>query len=332
MRRTLLLPLLLLASCGGDDPPAPAAAPPPPFPPRAAEPATAPAPARTPGGKIVEVGAGPEGVVFDTESGLAAVGVRDPSQLVLVDGASGTVRERVDLPAPPRHLSLQRAGGPVLVPAEEADQLVSVALPGGAARVLPAGDNPHDVTALGDRIYVGDEFGSTVTVLEGGRVVETVPVDVQPGGMVAAGDQIGIVSVRAYTLELLDPETLRLGGSQNAGRGPTHAVADDEGRVYVTDTRGDALVVFETRPRVKAIARVPLPGSPYGIAIDRRAAKVWVTLVGRNEVTAVSVGAKPRRGATLPTVRQPNSIAVDERSGRLFIASRTDGTLQLLDP
>jgi hypothetical protein len=31
-------------------------------------------------------------------------------------------------------------------------------------------------------------------------------------------------------------------------------------------------------------------------------------------------------------VRQPNSVAVDPDSGRVFVASRRDGTLQLLDP
>ena len=331
MRRPLVLPLLLLAACGAGEAPPRAAAPQPPYPPKAAEPA--PSPERVePEGRVVRVGPGPEGVAFDPRSGLVAVGTRDPAELVLLDGATGEERRRVALPSGPRHLQLARPGGPVLVPAEETDELVEVSLPGGGTRVTRVGDNPHDAAALGDRVYVGDEFGSTVTVVEDGRVVAQRPVDVQPGGVVAVGDQVGLISVRAYTIELLDPRTLRGGGSQSAGLGPTHAVADDAGRVYVTDTRGDALIVFETRPRLKWVARVPLPGSPYGIAVDRRRGAVWVTLVGRNEVTEVRVGARPRRARTLPTVRQPNAIAVDERSGRLFIASRADGTLQLLDP
>jgi DNA-binding beta-propeller fold protein YncE len=35
---------------------------------------------------------------------------------------------------------------------------------------------------------------------------------------------------------------------------------------------------------------------------------------------------------TFPTVRQPNSVAVDPRTGRVFVASRKDGVLQLFDP
>ncbi len=33
-----------------------------------------------------------------------------------------------------------------------------------------------------------------------------------------------------------------------------------------------------------------------------------------------------------PAVRQPNSVAVDRTTGRVFVASRSDGTLQLFDP
>jgi len=36
--------------------------------------------------------------------------------------------------------------------------------------------------------------------------------------------------------------------------------------------------------------------------------------------------------ATFPAVRQPNTVAVDSATGRVFVASRTDGTVQLIDP
>jgi DNA-binding beta-propeller fold protein YncE len=35
---------------------------------------------------------------------------------------------------------------------------------------------------------------------------------------------------------------------------------------------------------------------------------------------------------TFPTVRQPNSVAVDPTTGRVFVASRRTGTVQLFDP
>lgn len=336
MRRLLpvLTALLVLAvvpaACGddeGDRSPGPL-----PYPPQAAEPAASPEVGDTPPGRIVEVGTEPEGVAFDPRTGLVAVGTREPSELVLVDGVSGEIRERVRIPSAPRHLALARPGGPVLVPAEDADRIVEVSLPEGDTSATKVGDNPHDVAFLDGRIYVGDEFSSTLSVVEEDRLVRQVPVDVQPGGVVGLDDEVGLVSVRAYTVELFSPNGLRAQGSQNAGLGPTHVVRDDEGRLYITDTRGDAVVVFETQPRLRFVGRLKLPGSPYGIAVDRERGRVWVTLTARNEVVELAAADQPEVLRTFSTVRQPNTLAVTPGSSRLFIASRTDGTLQLLDP
>ena len=344
MRRALLLLALLVLpvgflACGeeeeeeGGGESAGAAASSLPYPPQAAEPAASPAVEETPPGRIVEVGNGPEGVAFDSRSGLVAVGTREPGELVLVDGASGEIRKRVRIPSAPRHLDVARPGGPVLVPAEDADALVEVSLPEGDTRVTEVGENPHDVAFLDDRIYVGDEFSSTLSVVEDGRLVRQVPVDVQPGGVMEIDDEIAIVSVRAYTLELFSLEDdLQAQGSQNAGLGPTHVVRDAENRLYIADTRGDAISVFQTEPRLKFVGRLELPGAPYGIAIDRERGRVWVTLTARNEVVELNAADQPEVLRRFPTVRQPNTLAVSPGGNRLFIASRTDGTLQLLDP
>ena len=320
--------VLALAGCGGGDAPA---GPAPVYPPRAAEPATSPKPAEAPAGRVVRVGAKPEGAVFDGESGLVAVGVNDPDALVLLD-RDGRERARVPLPGPPRHLQLAAPGGPVLVPSEPTDELVEVTLPNGRKRVTVVGDQPHDATAAGGRVFVADEFGSSITLVEDGRRVRDVPVDAQPGGIAAVGDQVAIISVLGYTIELFDQRTLEGGGSRNAGLGPTHAVHDAAGRVYITDTRGDAVIVYQTRPRLKWVGRIELPGSPYGIAADPAGDRVWVTLTGRNQLVELRGGDQPERLRTFPTVRQPNSVAVEPGSGRVFVASRTDGTLQLVDP
>jgi len=325
-----LLGVVAFGCGGGDDAAEPAAGPV--YPPRAAEPATAPQPSEEPAGSVVEVGGRPEGVVYDAETGLVAVGITEPPQLALVDGRDGRVVRRVPLPAAPRHLQLAAPGGPVLVPAEESDQLVEVDLPGGQTRATAVGDQPHDAAALGDRYYVADEFSSSVTAVEDGRVVGESTVDAQPGGIVATGDKVALISVLAFTIELFDPRTLAGEGSRNAGLGPTHAVADGDGRIYITDTRGNAVIVYATRPRLKWVGRLELPGSPYGITVDEADRRVWVTLTGRNEVVGLQGGDQPSELQRLPTVRQPNTVAVDPESGRVFVASRSDGTLQLIDP
>jgi DNA-binding beta-propeller fold protein YncE len=311
--------------------------------PRAAEPDSSPPLEVRPAGRVVPVGNRPEGVVADPLTGLVAVGLREPGRvngaggaepgaLALVDGATGAPARRVPLPAAPRHHAL--APGEVLVPAEDADALVRVALPGGRVTTARTGREPHDAAAAGGRVFVGDEFAHTVTVLEGDRTVARLPVALQPGGLTPLdrGRQVAVVSVRERVVETFDVETGERTGRAPAGVGPTHAVSDDGDYLFVADTAGGAILVYHVRPRLELIRRYPLPDSPYGMAIDNRRHRMYVTQTGRNLLWELNVGGRLRRLATYPTPRQPNSVAVDERTGRVFVTGKVDGVLQLLDP
>ena len=58
-----------------------------------------------------------------------------------------------------------------------------------------------------------------------------------------------------------------------------------------------------------------------------------VTLTATNEVAGVDLGDPvPRVVARLPTVRQPDAVAVDPGTGRVFVASPALAKLQLVDP
>lgn len=334
LRRLLAVSIVVavgLGGCGNSAAPTRSAAPRPPYPPTAAEPVTSPAPEAEPAGRVVRVGGRPEGVAVDPATGLAAVATERPEGVALVDARTGAVRRRVHLPGTARHIQLARAGGPFLVPLEDANALAEVDPRTGRVVMHPAGDHPHDAAWLGGRIYAGDEFGSTLSELRAAKP-RTAPVDAQPGGVAAVGGKLAVISVRAYTVELYDPRTLRGEGSQSVGLGPSHVVADAGGRLYITDTRGGALTVFATRPRLKWLARVALPGSPYGLAVDRRRNRVWVTLTARNQLVEIAAGDRPRELGRRPTVRQANTLAVDPRTGGVLLASRTDGTLELVDP
>jgi DNA-binding beta-propeller fold protein YncE len=308
-----------LASCGGSSdelPPAP-------------EPAVSPPLTERPEGRVVKVGHKPEGLAFDERTGLLAVGLANPDRLALVDGRSGRVLRRVRLPESPRHLRLAGPGGPVLVPAEHSDELVQVSLPDGGIRRTRVGDFPHDAAAAGDRVFVGDELGDSLSVVEGGRRVRVLDAPVQPGGVVVTRDErhVGVVGVRERALEVFETRTLESLGRVDVGIGPTHVVAG-RGRFFVVDTRGGALIELRLDP-LRFHRRVFLRGAPYGIAHDRRLGRFWVTLTERNEVALLT---PTRAERTYPTVRQPNSVAVDERSGRVFVAGRRDGVLQFFDP
>jgi DNA-binding beta-propeller fold protein YncE len=303
----------------------------------APEPAVSPPLQEKPEGEVIQLRSGPEGVVADSETGIVAVGLRNPDQLALVDGDSGRVIRTVKLSGSPRHLGIAAPGGPVLVPAEPSDSLVQVGLPEGKViDETPVGNFPHNAAASSDgRIFVVNEAASTASVVENGEVVETIKTPLNPGGVaVTKSGLVGIIGVKGLALEVYEADTLDSVDIIDAGKGPTHVEAGPGDRFYIADTRGDALLLYETHPELDQAARVPLPGgSPYGIAVDLRRDQLWVTLTAENRLVQFDLeNGVPRKVADYATVRQPNSVTVDPANGRVFVAGRTEEVLQLLDP
>jgi DNA-binding beta-propeller fold protein YncE len=300
--------------------------------PAAAEPAVAPAPAQRPAGRSVRVGTLPEGIVVAPRTAEVVVAVRDPAQLVVIAARNGRVLQRVSIPAPPRHLELAGPGGSVLVPAEPIDRLLELSLPSGRVRTIAVGAHPHDAAAAAGRVFVGNEFGRSVSVIAGTRVIGRIGGFAQPGGLAAVGADVAVVDVRANTVTLIDPRRLRVIGRAAAGEGPTHVVSDGE-ELIVVDTRGGAILTYATRPALRLISRTALPGTPYGVAIDEMRQRLWVTLTRSGRLVELAIdGSSLRTIGSYPTARQPNTVAIDPRDGRVFVADAGSGTVQLIDP
>jgi hypothetical protein len=167
-----------------------------------------------------------------------------------------------------------------------------------------------------------------------GRIAKA---DAQPRGRQGSdrtrldrGRQVAVVSGRERVVEVFDVATGARTGRAPAGVGPTHVVSDGGGYLFVTDTAGGALLVYHVRPRLELIRRYPLPGSPYGIAIDNRRHRMFVVQTASNQLTELVVGGRPSLVRRYATPRQPNAVAVDERTGR--VAVHGEGVVQLLDP
>lgn len=339
---SLLVLALAVVACGSeqDNPPA-------------AEPADSPPAAAKPAGNVLELGGEAEGVAVDPADGLAAVAFRDPDELRILDLERERAVSRIPLPGPARHLEMAQDGTTVLVPIEYTDELARFDLAPIAARgsgpedgsggsgtrnAIGTGDFPHDaVEAANGTIFVGDEGADTVTVIRDGKVSGSIDVPEQPGGVATSGDVLAVVSVAAREISFYDTTTLERLAVLDAGAGPSHVVAGDDGLFYVADTGGDAILVYDATPtgggEPRFLDRANVPGSPYGLAIDNEHGRLYVTQTARNRLAALELtGAAPRAVGSYPTVRQPNSAGVDERSGEVIVAGRTGGEVQILDP
>jgi DNA-binding beta-propeller fold protein YncE len=280
---------------------------------------------------VIRVGALADAVLADPNAHTFAVAVHDPSRLILVRAPTSRIQERVAIPT-----GRIRPGAPppapavFLVPAEAGRR---------ALAIQPALRTPAQQRPQGAALVLGRTFAAragTVAVLDRGRPVATVPAATQPGGLVAADfdRRLAVVAVRERTLSLYDPRTLRRLAQLPAGAGPTNVVAGGD-RVYVADTRGDAILVYATdagRRPLTRVARLPLPrgSSPYGLALDPVRGRLWVTLTALNQVVALPIDGRATPLVVLPTVQQPDAVAVDSALGTVAVTGRAAGLLQLI--
>jgi DNA-binding beta-propeller fold protein YncE len=138
----------------------------------------------------------PEGIAVDPSTGLIAVGLGSPASVALLDRA-GRLITTVPLPSPARHLRFAAPGGPLVAPAEKAGRVVLVSVPDGTIETsIPVGRQPHDAAAVGSRIFVGNEFSDSTSVIEGGRVSHTLRTPGQPGGLGSSSGEVAVIGVR----------------------------------------------------------------------------------------------------------------------------------------
>ena len=142
------------------------------------------------------LGVGVEGMIFHERSDSVAAAVREPYRLAFVDSEKLFITRQYPIPNPARHLGLSPDGNRVVVPAESANEVFEI--PNGPGRVtrVATGEHPHDAVSAAGKVFVADEFGDTVSVIEGERVTATLPAPEQPGGIGAVEDRyVAVVTV-----------------------------------------------------------------------------------------------------------------------------------------
>lgn len=301
----------------------------------AAAPAVAPATTAAPAGTVVAVPGLAGGMVADERTGLVVVGTAGPPRLAFVDGRTGAVTRSVPLQGTPGQLGLAAAGGPVLVPTRSVDGLVQIALPtGDLVSRTTVGRSPTAATAAANgMIAVANSTGGTVSVVDSERQAAKLGGFARPSVVAASGNQFAVLDAGTATVAVYDAASRRKLASLPAGVGPTSLITDRHQRLLVVDTAGGRLLTYDLTGTPTPKAQQELAGAPYGVAYDATRDRAWVTLTATNEVVAVDLtGPSPRVVSRLPTIRQPDLVAVNAGTGRVFVASPTLGQLEMIDP
>lgn len=266
----------------------------------------------------------------------------DPASRILAVAAGNAVLlyRLDDITAAPVQVSVDRSverlsavDGELLASIPARGEVVRIALPGGQAGTFGVAGQPADALASGAETLVAVRDRKAIDVLEGGKVVKTITGGLYSADeLVHAGNATVVLDRLRTAVFAVDVPGTAIGEGLRAGDGATNAVADSYGRVLVTDTRGGALLAFSTGPLLLR-QLYPVPGGIYGIAYDATRGLAWVTLTERNEVVGFDVrGGEPVEKYRFPTVRQPNSISVDERTSRVFVGSASGEGIQVIQP
>jgi hypothetical protein len=283
-------------------------------------------------GRLIPVPSAVTALISDQTTRTLAVALANPPSLLLYNlDALDTPPRTIPLAGAVEHLTASPGQLIASIPAKA--QLAEVSLPSGDVTTVAVDGQPASARADGGQTLVAVRDRKAVEVLDGDKIVKTITGSLYSADdVLTSGGSTVVLDKLRTALFRVDVSGGTIGEGLRAGDGATNAVADSYGRVLVTDTRAGALLAFSTNPLILR-QRYPVPGGIYGIAYDAKRSLAWVTLTERNEVVGYDIrGGEPVEKYRFPTVRQPNSVTVDEQTGRVVVGSAAGEGMQVITP
>lgn len=320
-----VLGIVAAAGCSSDalDAPPPTIVP--------AEAAVSPPVTGTPAGAVRPLDGHAQAAVFDAATRSLVVLSPAPAGQSTVTVLTGTATPR-PVPLPSAATAIAGDGeGAVYLSTRGGYFRVDIA-DGSTTRMDVEGRQDTDFTAIArrsdGRLVLGSVDGTVYTLDSDTTVGAEVKAFARVDSIVTQGD-VAVVLDRAQTsVTALDPSGTKVGQALRAGEGATTIAADPQGRVLATDTRGGALLVFSIDPLILR-QRYPVPDAPYGVTGSPQ--WTWVSQTAANTVIGYDLATGiPVEKVRYRTVRQPDSLAFDDRTGTLYVVSGSGAGVQVI--
>jgi len=302
--------------------------------PEAAQPAASPKTDTAAAGRTVDVSGDVTALRADSGAKMLATATTDPDRVSLYELDSVTSDPVASIDTPGEVTDFTFTDDTLLASVPTADTVLRIPLrQDDKISPIEVGGQPVATARQGSRTLVGLRDGEGVRVRNQDGSNKTISGDLY------SVDNIVVADGTAYVLDRLRTALFRVDVAEGefreglrAGQGATNAAVDSHGRVLVTDTRGGSLLAFGTDPLLMR-QRYPVPGGIYGIAYDTERELAWVTLTKKNEVVGFDMtGGQPAEEYRYSTVRQPNTVAVDKRTGRVIVGSAAGEGMQVISP
>ncbi|MUL75498.1 hypothetical protein FZI94_05455 [Mycobacterium sp. CBMA226] len=193
------------------------------------------------------------------------------------------------------------------------------------------GQSGTDFTSIARRadgkLALGTADGA-VLIVDGSAVQSQMKAFARVDGLAAQGNTVVVLDRGQTSVTEVNAAGTDVAQALRAGEGATTLAADPAGRVLVTDTRGEGLLVFGTTPLMLR-QQAPVRDAPYGIVGSSKLA--WVSQTATNAVVGYDLSTGiPVEKVRYRTVQQPDVLAFDEHTGTLFVVSGSGAGVQTI--
>ena len=179
---------------------------------------------------------------------------------------------------------------------------------------------PASATGLSCSVYVANETGNTVSVIDAATntVTATIPVGAEPNGVaVSSTGNVYVTNASGNTVSVVSAATNTVTASIAVGVEPSGVAVSPTGEVYVTDQGGNSVSVIDGATGT-VVSTIQVVGAPSSVAVSP-SGTVYVTN-SANDTVAVIDSATNTVTSTISVAAGVGYVAVSP-SGTVYVTS-----------
>jgi len=220
--------------------------------------------------------------------------------------------------------------GSVWVTNPETGTVLRVNPVGKVTARIPLRGRPGAIASGGGRIWVADEDGAGITVIDAreARIVRRgLPPHAAPLRLAVGAGGLWVSSASTSAVRRIDLGTMDADAPILAGRGPA-GVTVGHGLVWVANSR--AGTVTRVDPALHTILGDPIAVGEQPGGIDAGTSAVWVASAAEGSVARLDLASGEPVGSPIRVGPKPGAVAVGAEA--VWIANNGNGTVTRIEP
>jgi YVTN family beta-propeller protein len=202
----------------------------------------------------------------------------------------------------------------------------------GAAALIVAIALGAASTARAQRVLVTNEGSNTVSVIEGTKVIATIPVGNRPRGLAITrdGTRAFVALGKDDAVAVIDVASCRVVDTVPVGSDPEQVAVSADGRtVYVSNEALDSATAVTVKGHA-SLFRVAVGKEPEGAVLDPSGTKVYITGESDSSVTVLDASTGKRVGF-FHVAERPRFMAFAPRAAWALVSTENGGTVHVVD-